>query len=59
MSPTKRPAPHPFVDAPDLADPRMGVQVCARCQLPGKPGDARHDMPAAEPDAQSRAAGDN
>ena len=59
MSRQRGPAPHPFQPNPDLADPRMGVQVCARCNLPGRAGDSHHDMPEPEPDAQTRAAGDN
>lgn len=49
---------HPFLADPDLADPRMGVQVCTRCRLVGRAGDSHHDMPAAVPDGQSRAAGE-
>ncbi|GIF14811.1 hypothetical protein [Actinoplanes teichomyceticus] len=58
MSPTKRPELHVFVDAPDLGDPRRGVQVCARCQRIGKAGDANHTMPDPAPDARGRAAGE-
>lgn len=57
--PKTKVTPHVFTDDPDLADPRMGVQVCGACGLVGKPDDARHTLPAAVPDAQSRAAGDN
>lgn len=52
-------APHPFTADPDTpADPISGVQVCARCHLVGRPGDAHHNLPDPEPDAQSWAAGD-
>jgi hypothetical protein len=57
-------APHVFLLDPDVpADPLdqrvPPARACRECRLLGRPGDAHHAMPAAEPDAQSRAAGDN
>jgi hypothetical protein len=52
--------PHPFRADPETpGDPISGDQVCISCHCLGKPNDARHAMPAAVPDGQSRAAGDN
>ncbi|WP_106330946.1 hypothetical protein [Actinoplanes italicus] len=50
--------PHPFVDNPDLSDPRMNIHVCRNCGLVGQPGDTHHTMPDAVPDVMSAAAGE-
>jgi hypothetical protein len=39
-----KPAPHPFLEDPDLPPDHLGRLVC-RCGLVGRPGDAHHDMP--------------
>lgn len=58
MAERTRPAPHVFVADPELPPDMNGREVCARCHLVGRAGDAHHDMPAGPPeDARSRAAG--
>ena len=57
-------APHVFLLDPDVpADPLdqrvPPARACRSCGLLGRPGDAHHTMPAAVPDAQSRAAGED
>lgn len=51
--------PHVFVTDPSVPPDQKGRGACVRCHLVGEAGYAHHDMPAAVPDAQSRAAGDN
>jgi hypothetical protein len=53
--------PHPFVADPDLRPHPNDIEqraVCGHCHLLGKPGDARHAMPAPVEDGQSLAAGE-
>jgi hypothetical protein len=60
VSKSKPAATHLFrADPTTPGDPVTGKQVCAHCHLLGQAGDAHHTLPAAEPDAQTRAAGDN
>ncbi|GAA2696424.1 hypothetical protein [Actinoplanes palleronii] len=52
--------PHPFLADPETpADPVSGAEVCVRCSLVGRSGDAHHSMPEPAPDARSRAAGED
>jgi hypothetical protein len=44
--------PHVFQADPDVPG------CCARCHLPGQPGDAHHTMPPPVADVRQRAAGD-
>jgi hypothetical protein len=52
--------PHVFVADPDVPPDHTGRRACAApgCHLMGKPGDAHHTVPDAEPDARSAAAGE-
>lgn len=49
-----RPAPHVFVADPELPPDMNGRQVCARCHLVGRAGDAHHDMPVVPEQAEAR-----
>lgn len=59
--PKTKVTPHLFAADPHTpADPVSGDEVCRTCHLVGRPGDAHHTLPdVSEPDAQTRAAGDN
>jgi hypothetical protein len=49
-----KPAPHVHVADPDTpGDPITGDQVCSRCRLVGRPGDAHHAMPDPIPDPRT------
>lgn len=49
-----RPAPHPFAADPDLPADINGREVCRRCNLVGRPGDAHHAMPNVPEQAEAR-----
>lgn len=61
MTQKPRRSPHPFVADRTLPPDQSGREVCARCHLLGKSGDAHHAMPAAGPeqDEHRRRAGES